>query len=217
MGAVVADPVAPASVVSARLVGVGVVVFLANAGSLVLQLVAGRLLSPFVGSSLETWTAIIGAFLAGIAVGNAVGGKAADRSAGGRRLAMFLGLGGLSALWMLGLPLALESTGLHRLLPLSLRIPVLAAVLCFPAGFSLRTCSSTSRCFTTDSACTRHWGTSPPPSSSGLTTKTTVNSDSIFLGEDQLPTRPRSSPARTRPAPSGGPAGAAARTSRPPG
>lgn len=137
MGAVVADPVASASVVSARLVGVGVVVFLANAGSLVLQLVAGRMLSPFVGSSLETWTAIIGAFLAGIAVGNAVGGKAADRSAGGRRLAMFLVFGGLSALWMLGLPLLLESTGLHRQLPLLLRIPVLAAVLCFPAGFSL--------------------------------------------------------------------------------
>ncbi len=137
MGSVVADPVAPAPVVSARLVGVGVVVFLANAGSLVLQLVAGRLLSPFVGSSLETWTAIIGAFLVGIAAGNAVGGKAADRRAGGRRLAAFLSLGGLSALWMLGLPLALDATGLHRVLPLAVRIPVLAAALCLPAGFSL--------------------------------------------------------------------------------
>ena len=35
-------------------VTVGAIVFLANAGLLVLQLVAGRLLAPFVGSSLET-------------------------------------------------------------------------------------------------------------------------------------------------------------------
>ena len=54
-------------------------VFLANAGLLVLQSTAGRLLAPFVGSSLETWTAIIGAFLAGIALGNAAGGRLADR------------------------------------------------------------------------------------------------------------------------------------------
>ncbi len=45
------------------------VVFLANCATLVLQLVAGRLLSPFIGVSLATWTAIIGVFLAGISLG----------------------------------------------------------------------------------------------------------------------------------------------------
>ena len=63
----------------ARLAAVGLVVFLANAALLVLQLVASKLLSPFVGSSLETWTAVIGVFLAGIALGNALGGRLADR------------------------------------------------------------------------------------------------------------------------------------------
>src|SRR4051812_25668284 len=75
----------------ARLAGIGVVVFLANAGLLVLQLLAGRLLAPFVGSSLETWTGIIGGFLAGIAVGNALGGRLADRHPSGRALALLLG------------------------------------------------------------------------------------------------------------------------------
>src|SRR6476619_7035594 len=46
-----------------RLVGVGLIIFFANAALLVLQLVASRLLAPFVGSSLETWTSIIGIFL----------------------------------------------------------------------------------------------------------------------------------------------------------
>src|SRR5947209_8791414 len=84
---------------AARMAGVGAVVFLANAGLLVLQLAAGRLLAPFVGSSLETWTAIIGAFLAGIALGNAVGGRLADRRPSPRRLSAVLALGGLAALW----------------------------------------------------------------------------------------------------------------------
>src|SRR5438034_2034143 len=57
------------------------VVFLANAALLVLQLVAGRLLAPFVGSSLETWTAVIGVFLLGISLGNWLGGRLADRAA----------------------------------------------------------------------------------------------------------------------------------------
>src|SRR6476659_6886323 len=70
-----------------RLVAVGAVIFVANAALLVLQLVAGRLLAPFIGSSLETWTSIIGVFLAGIALGNAFGGKLADRYPTPRTLA----------------------------------------------------------------------------------------------------------------------------------
>jgi predicted membrane-bound spermidine synthase len=120
-----------------RLAVVGAVVFAANAGLLVLQLVAGRLLSPFVGSSLETWTAVIAAFLAGIAVGNAFGGRAADRRATAGTLAVWLMLGAVAAGWMIALPLVLNATGVHTALPLGPRIPVLAFLLCFPAGFAL--------------------------------------------------------------------------------
>ena len=119
-----------------RLAVVGGIVFAANAGLLVLQLVAGKLLSPLVGSSLETWTTIIGVFLAGIAAGNAVGGRLADR-AGPRLIAMILVGGALAALWMIALPMMLRETQAHRVLGLGLRIPVLAFILCFPAGFVL--------------------------------------------------------------------------------
>src|SRR5436190_18947845 len=81
-----------------RVAWAALVVFLANAGLLVLQLVAGRLLAPFIGSSLETWTAIIGSFLAGIALGNAVGGRLADRHPSRRPLATVVACGGLAAL-----------------------------------------------------------------------------------------------------------------------
>jgi SAM-dependent methyltransferase len=45
--------------------------------TLVLELVAGRLLAPAVGVSLFTWTAIIGTVLGAIAVGNDLGGRLA--------------------------------------------------------------------------------------------------------------------------------------------
>jgi MFS family permease len=53
--------------------------FLASAAVLVLEILSVRLLAPYVGLTLETTTSIIGAVLAGIAVGAAVGGWTADR------------------------------------------------------------------------------------------------------------------------------------------
>lgn len=56
-----------------------VLVFMASACSMVLELVAGRILAPYIGVSLYTWTSIIGVVLAGIAIGNYLGGKIGDR------------------------------------------------------------------------------------------------------------------------------------------
>ena len=46
---------------------------------MVVELVAGRLIARHVGNSLYTWTSVIGIVLAGIAVGNYIGGRLADR------------------------------------------------------------------------------------------------------------------------------------------
>jgi spermidine synthase len=54
-------------------------VFLSSAAVLVLEILAVRLLAPYVGVTLEVYTAIIGVVLAGIAVGSWLGGKIADR------------------------------------------------------------------------------------------------------------------------------------------
>ncbi|MFO0805860.1 MAG: fused MFS/spermidine synthase [Gemmataceae bacterium] len=128
--------VSPASPLPfARLVGVGTVIFFANAALLVLQLVASRLLAPFIGSELRTWTSIIGVFLAGIALGNAYGGKLADRYPSPRTLAALLLVGAISALWMVVAPDLFH--GFYRSIPLGPRIPILSALLCLPAGFVL--------------------------------------------------------------------------------
>lgn len=60
-------------------VAAATIVFTTSAAVLVLEILAGRLLAPYVGVTLETWTGIIGTILAGISLGSWWGGRLADR------------------------------------------------------------------------------------------------------------------------------------------
>ena len=73
-------------------------VFFTSAAVLVLEILAGRLLAPYVGVTLETFTAIIGTVLAGISLGAWAGGRAADRHPPARLLGPLLIAGGLLSL-----------------------------------------------------------------------------------------------------------------------
>lgn len=75
----------------------GALVFVASGAVLVLEILAGRLLAPYVGVSLETFTGIIGVVLAGIALGAWGGGRLADRTDPKRLLPAALVLGGAAA------------------------------------------------------------------------------------------------------------------------
>ena len=108
----------------------GAILLLTNAGLLVLQLLAGRYLAPFVGSSVETWTAVIAVFLTGIALGNYLGGRLADKGISGKTLAAVLLLGALATLTLpAGMRLCM-ATGIHSAIPLGVRIPLLALLFC---------------------------------------------------------------------------------------
>jgi predicted membrane-bound spermidine synthase len=72
--------------------------FIATASVLVLEIAAGRLLAPYVGVSLTTYTGIIGAILAGIALGAWIGGRAADTVGPLTLLGPAFILGGISAI-----------------------------------------------------------------------------------------------------------------------
>ena len=79
----------------------GTALFVSSACGLVIEIVAGRLLAPYVGMSLYTWTAIIAVVLAGLSVGHWIGGLMAapyvDAKLGARRVAWALGLSALSS------------------------------------------------------------------------------------------------------------------------
>lgn len=73
-------------------------VFVAAGAVLMLEILAVRLLAPYVGLTLETTTSIIGAALAGIAAGAAVGGYLADRTDTRQLVVGLLVVGGLLTL-----------------------------------------------------------------------------------------------------------------------
>ena len=49
--------------------------FTSSACTLVIELIAGRIMAPYIGVSLYTWTSIIGIVLAGMSGGNVMASK----------------------------------------------------------------------------------------------------------------------------------------------
>ena len=129
------------------------VVFVASCCTLILELVAGRILAPFIGVSLYTWTSIIGVVLAGISLGNYLGGRIADRWPQRRTLGILLVAGGLASLAILPLiniataipagQLVDASNRLGGVLPLDraavliVRIVVITTLIFFPPSLIL--------------------------------------------------------------------------------
>ena len=81
----------------------GLLVFATSAAVLVLEILAGRILAPYVGDTLQTYTGIIGTVLAGIAAGTWLGGRLADRRPPHTLLGPTIVLGGLLTLLVLPL------------------------------------------------------------------------------------------------------------------
>jgi len=67
-------------------------VFFSSGCIMVLELVAGRLIARHLGSSLYTWTSVIGVVLLGITIGNYLGGRIADRFPARKALAVLFAI-----------------------------------------------------------------------------------------------------------------------------
>lgn len=76
----------------ASLIIPGATVFVSGFCIMVLELVAARIIARHLGSSLYTWTAIIGVVLAGISFGNYLGGRIADRCQARKTLAILFAI-----------------------------------------------------------------------------------------------------------------------------
>ena len=77
------------------------IVFTASACTLIIEIVAGRILAPTIGVSLYTWTSIIGIVLAGISLGNYLGGRIADRYPSPKTLGIILLASGIASIAIL--------------------------------------------------------------------------------------------------------------------
>lgn len=109
------------------------IVFISNACIMTIELVAGRLIAPFVGVSLYTWTSVIGVILAGISIGNFIGGKLADRFASWRLLGATFILAGLASLSVLATASAVGERGL----PAIAWMPLVGRMLLFVTAIFL--------------------------------------------------------------------------------
>ena len=116
-------------------------VFVASFCLMTVELLAGRVMAPYLGVSLYTWTAVIGVILLGVTVGNYAGGRLADRRLSHALLGACFGGAGLSV----GLSLVLAPLVGPWLEFSDWRLPVATAVFClllfFPAAFFLSTVS----------------------------------------------------------------------------
>lgn len=92
---------------------------------MVIELVAGRIVAPHIGVSLYTWTGVIGVMLAGISIGNWIGGGLADRFASRQTLGLIFVLAGLGALSVLVTVNQFGEQGLFNL-PINLMAKIVA-------------------------------------------------------------------------------------------
>jgi len=105
------------------------VVFLASFSMLVIEVVAGRILAPYMGVSLYTWTSIIGVVLAGISIGAYLGGVIADRYPHFSTLGWILFLSSLGAFSISPLTNWIGGTFFH--MSLMVRILLVTAIIFF--------------------------------------------------------------------------------------
>lgn len=105
------------------------VVFIASFCTLVIELVAGRIMAPYVGVSLYTWTSIIGVVLAGISIGAYLGGWIADRYPKPATLGWLLFLSGVGALTIAPLTNLIGAAQFNT--SLMLRILILTSAIFF--------------------------------------------------------------------------------------
>ncbi len=106
-----------------------IVVFISSFCILVIEIVAGRIMAPYVGVSLYTWTSIIGVVLAGISIGAYLGGLIADRYPRPTTLGWLLLISGLGAFTIA--PLTNLVGGAHFATSLMVRILLVTTIIFF--------------------------------------------------------------------------------------
>ncbi len=113
------------------------IVFIGSFCTLVIELIAGRIMAPYIGVSLYTWTSIIGVTLAGISFGNYAGGWLADRMASRGVLGALFIVAGVVSLAILPLTGFIINLNLDRTWPLMVRIVVYTGLIFFAPTFVL--------------------------------------------------------------------------------
>lgn len=123
------------------LVGCNAIVFWSSVCIMVLELTASRLIASHLGNSLYSWTSVIGVVLAGISLGNFLGGWLADRYPPQRTLSWLFFIAGLLTLSVLLVNQWAGKTKPPELVSWPLWVIVVVAWIFLPASVALGTIS----------------------------------------------------------------------------
>jgi MFS family permease len=107
-------------------------VFLGGFTMMAFEIMASRLVSPFLGSSLQTWTAIIASVLLGIVIGSWFGGYLADRFHHARLLGILLAGSGFLAMTAYAIAFTVGPMISASTLPLPILTLVFGILVFFP-------------------------------------------------------------------------------------
>ncbi len=106
-------------------------VFLSGFAMMVIELLAAKVTAPYLGSSLYTWTSVIGVVLIGVTLGAWAGGRLSDRIRPVLLVAGAFVLSGLTVMLSYGMAYLVGS----NIIFLSWPLPVLAFVFAFTVFF----------------------------------------------------------------------------------
>lgn len=115
------------------------IIFVASFCLMLVQIVSGRALAPYVGVSVYVWTGVIGTTLLGLVFGYAAGGIIADKNGGKKILGASLALAGVASLSTTFVLIALGERMGAGSMPLIMRVLVLSFCAFFPLAFFLST------------------------------------------------------------------------------
>jgi MFS family permease len=107
----------------------GAFAFVGSGCLLVLEIVAGRIIAPNLGVSLYTWTSVIGVVLAGLSIGNWIGGRIADWRPGRSTLSLLYLASGVASALTLALSKNLDSLAAPTTWSAELQVLWLTALL----------------------------------------------------------------------------------------
>jgi len=116
------------------LAGPYLTMFISSFCIMVIELVATRLIARYLGSSLYTWTGVIGIVLGGITVGNYIGGRIADRYAAVRTLAILFVVCAIACILTVAANNLVGKWTMLTLMPFSVRIFVHISLVFLPSA-----------------------------------------------------------------------------------
>lgn len=117
------------------------IVFFASFCLMTIEIVASRVVAPYLGVSLYTWTSVIATVLVGVTLGNYAGGRLADHKPSTRLLGASLALGGFATLISVSLTPYIGPPIAGIGLPPSFTTLLFCLIVFFPTAFFLSTVS----------------------------------------------------------------------------